>query len=129
MKKKILVLAAVLSLACAANSFAAAMTWLSTTTGGGTQAITITSPNQSAEFKPSANVYVGYAKHATGAAYTLATYHLSGTFTYATTSVDTNIFRFENTNGNATQGDVQLGPDAPASATAGVSWTGWTASK
>jgi hypothetical protein len=141
MKKRILILAAVLTLGCAVNSFAAAIAWLSAGTtsapGGGTQSFTPTAPAPAIEFKPSAGVVVGYAKQTNGPTYTLATYHMTGTFCYATTSVDTNIYRKENTaaGGNSTQTNVTaLGvPDAPADVNVdmGATWVAgaWTASK
>lgn len=141
MKKRILILAAVLSLGCAANSFAAAITWLSVGTtaspGGGTQENTPTAPAPKISFKPSAGVVVGYAKQTNGPTYTLATYHMTGTYAYATTSVDTNIYRKENTaaGGNATQANVTAlnVPDAPADVNVnmGPIWVAgaWTASK
>lgn len=143
MKNKILILTAVLSLACAANSFAGSIVWLSAGTtaapGGGTQAITVTGTAPAASFKPSAGVVMGYASQTNGPSYTIASYHMSGSFAYATSSVDTTIYRKENTaaGGNATQANVTaLGiPDAPADANAsaamGALWVAgaWTASK
>lgn len=145
MKNKIKILAAVLTLGFAVNSFAATVsptvTWLSagTTTdnGGGTQTITGTAPAPNLAIKPSAGVVVGYAVTANGPTYTLATYHTSGTFAYATTSVDTNLYRKENTaaGGNATQANVTAlnVPDAPADVNVnmGPIWVAgaWTASK
>lgn len=133
MKKKILLLAAVLSFAFAANSFAA-FAWIADGTagsGGGTQQVPITGNIPAANFKPSANVIMGYAAHTTGASYTLGAYHFSGTFTYATTSVDTNIWRKENVGGNGTQSAVAVPPDAPADQNTPVDWVSgaWTASK
>lgn len=140
MKKKVLILAAVLTLGCAANSFAAAVafTWLSagtaTDNGGGNQDMAVTSPVPQLTFKPSAGVVVGYSSHANGLSYSLGTYHTTGTFTYATTSTDTNIYRYPNGTGNGVQSAVQKGPDAPATATTQYDWTSvagvaWTASK
>jgi hypothetical protein len=141
MKKRILILAAVLSLGCAANSFAAALAWLSLGTtgdpGGGTQVFTPTAPAPGISFRPSAGVVMGYAKQTNGPTYTLATYHMTGTFCYATTSVDTNIYRKENVavGGNATQGNVTAlaVPAAPADVNTnmGPTWVAgaWTASK
>jgi len=139
MKKKALILAALFTLTCAANSFAAAVgfTWLSEGTtadpGGGSQTMAVTDPVPALTFKPSAGVVVGYSSHASGATYSLGTYHMTGTFTYATTSTDTNFYRYPNAS-NATQDDVQKGPDAPADASTEYDWTSvagvaWTASK
>lgn len=143
MKNKILILTAVLSLSCASISFAftaastVAFISAGTTTdnGGGTQTITGTSPAPDLSLKPSSGVVVGYAATTNGPTYTLATYHTTGTFCYATSSVDTNIYRKENAAGNSTQANVlalQV-PDAPATTTTdmGTLWTAgaWTASK
>jgi len=140
MKKKILIVAAILTLSCAANSFAAAVafTWLSagtsTDNGGGDQTMAVTDPVPALTFKPSAGVVIGYSSHASGATYSLGTYHTTGTFTYATTSTDTNIYRYPSASGNATQANVQKGPNAPATASTQYDWTNaagvaWTASK
>ena len=141
MKNKFLIIAAVLSLAFAANSFAGSIAWLSEGTtsdpGGGTQTITGSAPAPNISFKPSAGVIIGYASQTNGPTYTLATYHMTGTFAYATTSVDTNLYRKENTatGGNATQTNVTSlsVPDAPADVNTnmGTVWVAgaWTASK
>lgn len=124
MKNKVLLLAAVLTLTCSANAFAA-FAWI-TTSAAGDSAIPVTGTRPALNIKPSANVRLGYDTIALGASYSVGSYHATGTFTYATTSTDTNIYRFLNTD----QASAQVGPDAPASATAQVSWgAGWTASK
>ena len=135
MKNKVLILAALLTLSCATNSFAA-FDWLSKTApvGGGTQDFPKTGTNLLLQVKPSANVVMGYDVTTTGVSYSLGSYHVSGTFTYATSSTDTNIFRFPTAGGNATQSTVQKGPAAPATATTAIDWTSaagvaWTASK
>ena len=132
MKNKVLMLAAVFTFALAANSFAAssAFTWLTTTGGAATP--TITSPNPTFSFKPSANVTFGLSVEATGVSYSLGTFHTSGTRTYATTSTDTNIYYFDNAAASlANSASTATKPaDAPATATTMVSWgTGWSASK
>lgn len=137
MKNKVLLLAAVLTLGCAANSYAAAQafTWLATVGGGDQAVVPITAPNATLTFKPSAGVIMGYSSQATGQSYSLGSYHTSGTFTYATTSTDTNIYRYPNTGGNGiAQASIQKGPAAPATATTQYDWTSaagvaWTASK
>lgn len=139
MKKKVLLFAALLTLSCAANSFAAAVdfTWLSagtsTDNGGGNQTMAVTAPVPELVFKPSAGVVMGYSSHVSGATYALGSYHTTGTFTYATTSTDTNIYRYPNAS-NSVQADVQKGPNAPTDATTQYDWTtvagvAWTASK
>lgn len=135
MKKKVLLLVAILTITCATNSFAA-FDWLSKTApvGGGTQTFPHTGANLQLDVKPSANVVLGYDVTATGVSYTLCSYHVSGTFTYCTSSTDTNIYRYATTGGNATQSAVQKGPNAPATATTAIDWTAaagvaWTASK
>lgn len=121
MKKKILFLSAILTLGFAANSFALATditggTWTAQTDG----VILI----GTLQIKPSANVTFAY-KHtvvsAAPVAYAIGTQHTSGSFRYATSSTDTNIYRTP----DLTAALVA----APASATAGVDWTGWTAAK
>lgn len=137
MKNKILLLAAVLTLGCAVNSFAAAQafTWLATVGGGDQVVQPITAPNAALTLKPSAGVIIGYSSQATGQSYALGSYHTSGTFTYATTSTDTNIYRYPTPGGNGgAQTTIQKGPDAPATATSQYNWTSvagvaWTASK
>jgi hypothetical protein len=143
MKNKILILTAVLSLSCASISFAFTATptvafisaGTTTDNGGGTQTITGTAPAPSISFKPSSGVVIGYAATANGPTYTLSTYHTTGTFVYATSSVDTNIYRKENAAGNASQTNVTaLGvPAAPATTSTdmGPTWVAgaWTASK
>ena len=124
MKNKVILLAAVLSLTCSANAFAA-FAWI-TTSASGDSAIPKTGTRQALSIKPSANVSLGYDTIALGASYSIGSYHATGTFTYATTSTDTNIYRYLNT----AQSSAQVGPDAPATATSMVSWgAGWTASK
>ena len=123
MKKKILFLAAILTLGFSANSFAAATditggTWTAQTDG----VILI----GTLQIKPSANVTFAYNNQAdatSGAivAYSIGTQHTSGSFRYATSSTDTNIYRTP----DLTAALVA----APANATAGVDWTGWTAAK
>lgn len=141
--KKILILTAVLSLACAANSFALTAPWLAEGTtadpGGGTQTIVVTGQAPAASFKPSSGVVIGYAAQTNGVAYTEGAYHTSGTFVYGTSSVDTTIYRKEVTGdgGNSIQANVIAAglPPAPADANAGPAmgalWTegAWTASK
>lgn len=129
MKFKAIVLSAVITLTCAANSFAA-FGWLTTTGGAATP--TITSPNQTFAFKPSSNVVFGYDVTATGISYSLGTFHTTGTRSYGTTSTDTNIYYFDNsavTKANTTTAAAKPG-DAPATANTLIAWgTGWTASK
>ena len=137
MKKKIIVLVAIVSLSFAANAFAVAQafTWLATVGGGDQVVQPITAPNAALTLKPSAGVIIGYSSQTTGQSYSLGTYHTSGTFTYATTSTDTNIYRYPTAGGNGVaQGSIQKGPDAPSTATTQYNWTSvagvaWTASK
>src|SRR6266498_4997746 len=98
MKNKVLLLAAVLTLGFSANAFAAVgtMAWLSKSADG-SFAFPVTNSIVVLTVKPSANVWLGYGPESTGAAYGLAALHSSGTFTYATTSTDTNIYRYLNT--------------------------------
>lgn len=134
MKKITILLTVMLTLSTAANSFAA-FAWLSSADPpASTQIYTATAPNPDLTLKPSANVYIGYDAGANGVSYTLGSYHKSGTFTYCTSSTDTNIFRFNTTGGNGTQANVQECPDAPATATTEINWdnaagVAWTATK
>ena len=138
MKFRILALAAILTLAVSSVAFATAGTaaWLARGTDGSV-VIPGTLPVPSLTLKPSANVFFSWAVESGGTAYSLGTLHTSGTFTYATTSTDTNIYRWANaTNANATTsltdytGSGALCPSSPASATDVISWAaGWTASK
>lgn len=128
--KKIIFFAAVLIMGYSANSFAGASAWLSPQTDG---TWTLGSTVQLTGIKPSANVILGYGATSatvnsvtTGIAYCLGTYHTSGTFSYATSSGDTNIFRYPK---NETNNTFTVPPDSPSTATAGATWTGWTASK
>lgn len=123
MKKKILFLSAILTLGFAASSFAAAAditggVWTAQTDG----VILI----GTLQIKPSANVKMAYKNtviNTVPISYSIGTNHSSGTFLYATSSTDTNIYR---------SGILTINiPDAPASPTAGVAWStdGWSASK
>ncbi|MBL0226725.1 MAG: hypothetical protein IPQ16_14465 [Geobacteraceae bacterium] len=93
MKSKVLLLAAVLTLTCAANSFAA-FAWLTTT--GGAATVTTTNSVVTFAFKPSAKVVFGYDVATTGITYSLGTFHETGTRSFGTTSTDTNIYCFDN---------------------------------
>lgn len=130
--KKILLTAAVIVMAYSTSVFAAASSWI-TAGADGTYSLGTTANHQLLGIKPSANVRLGYGSTTqtintvtTGIAYCLGTYHTSGTFTYATSSGDTNIFRYPKNEANNT---FTAPPDAPTTATAGATWTGWTASK
>jgi hypothetical protein len=137
MKSRILLLTVVLTLGFTVNAFAAAgtMAWLAKAADG-SFAFPVTGSVVVFNIRPSANVWIGYGAETTGVAYGLATLHSSGTFTYATTSTDTNIYRYENTNQSfsaatgAYNGSGVNCPATPADATSQVAWgAGWTASK
>jgi len=138
MKFKILVLTAILTLGVSSISFGAAA-WVARQTDG-TVRLTGTSPIPNLDLKPSANVFFSWDVLANGTTYSIGTIHTSGTFTYATSSVDTNIYRMPNdtashSNANATTsltaytGTAYLCPNAPADVSTPATWTGWTASK
>lgn len=138
MKFRILALAAILTLGVSTVAFATAGTAAFLDRGtDGTVTIAGTSPVPSLTLKPSANVFFSWAKESGGTAYSIGTLHTSGSFTYATTSTDTNIYRYANaSNANATSSlTVYTGagakcPSSPANATDVIAWgTGWTASK
>ena len=123
--KKILLLSAFLTLGLAANAFAAASSIVNS--GGFVAADGGVILIGTLSIKPSANVTMAYnsAVVTVGVpiSYTVGATHTSGTFLYATSSTDTNIFR----SGVLT---IKI-PAAPTAATAGVTWTtdGWSASK
>ena len=97
MKKNVLLLAAVLVVTCAANSFAA-FAWIATTSGQ--TVIPVTGTHPALNLKPSANVVIGYdTVAATGITYTLGTFHTTGTKSFGTTSTDTNIYYLDNAAG------------------------------
>jgi len=138
MKKNVLKLAAVLTLGISVNSYAAALApaWIHNVNG--TVTIPITTATIPMVLKPSANIFLGYGNDAAGTAYVLLSTHATGTFTYGTSSGDTNIFRLPSaTTYTGTQGadmapTVTLSggsiPAVPAINT-GATWTGWTAAK
>jgi hypothetical protein len=140
MRFRILALAAILTLGVSSAAFASAGTaaWLDRGADGSV-VIPGTSPVPSLTLKPSANVFFSWAVESGGTAYSIGTIHTSGTFTYATTSTDTNIYRWQNaSNANAGTppsltvytGDAVKCPSSPATATGTISWiAGWTASK
>lgn len=128
MKKMVLLITVALTLGASATCFAAAAAtgWLtpgadgSVTISGGTNSL----PNLI--LKPSANVKINWGVETTGVAYSLGTAHTSGTFTYCTTSTETNIYRYQNSNQASPQGC----PDSPPDANSSIAWgAGWTASK
>lgn len=138
MKFKILSLLTILSLTITSISFAATA-WVDRQTDG-TVRLTGTSPIPHLDLKPSANVFFCWDVLANGTTYSIGTIHTSGTFTYATSSVDTNIYRMPNddathSNANATTsltaytGTAYKAPNAPADVNTPAVWTGWTASK
>lgn len=131
MKNKVILLATVLTLTCSANAFAA-FAWI--TPGSDGSATIPRQTSASLVIKPSANVVLGYDTIATGMTYSLGTFHTTGTMSYATTSTDTNIYRFDNAGASSPLANAiataTKGPNAPATNSTTVSWgTGWTASK
>ncbi len=133
MKSKVILLAAVLTLTCAVNSFAA-FAWIATSAAG-EAVIPRTAPRPALNLKPSANVVVGYDTVAgTGISYALGTFHTTGTKSFGTNSTDTNLYYFDNS-GAATPiantiAAATKPPDAPATAASQVAWpVGWTAAK
>ena len=137
MKKIVFLLAAILTLGISVNCFATAGTtaFLNRTVAGEV-VIPVTTPRLPLSLKPSANVFFAWGVETTGIAYTLGTQHTSGTFTYGTSSTDTNIYRFQNTvQGTSsdgvtfTVGTSKVPPSSPASSTDTINWSGWTASK
>lgn len=133
MKKTVYILTAVLTFGISANSFAA-FTWLTANTDKSFDLPASPTKTPKLNIKPSANVTVGYDVETTvgGVAYSIGTFHGSGTMSYGTTSTDTAIYRFDNgTAGIANNSSsATKPPNAPATATTQVSWgAGWTASK
>lgn len=139
MKKMVFLLAALSILAISVNVFAfgESAAWL-TRDAGGNVTIPTTTPRQPLILKPSANVFFSWGVDVAGAAYTIGTVHTSGTFVYATSSVDTNIYRMPVTSNDmsvTTTAPFTLTltavtvPAVPLSTTTGGIWTGWTAAK
>lgn len=129
MKNKVLLIAAILMLGASANSFAgySSTTW-STAETTGTWSLGSTLPLTG--IKPSANVILGYlaatsGTPAVGISYTVGTYHASGSFSYGTSSGDTNLYRMP----QKADASFEFIPAAPTTAGAGATWTGWTAAK
>lgn len=137
MKFKVLVFAALLTLGISAVSYAAVGTtaWRPRATDGSVTIPTTVAGLPALTIKPSANVFMAWGVETTGVSYTIGTIHTSGTFTYATSSTETNIYRFSNasqasTSNTTYSGSAQLPPDSPLGATGLVTWgAGWTASK
>jgi hypothetical protein len=138
MKFKILFLTVILSLGVSSVSFGATA-WVARQTDG-TVRLTGVAPVPNLDLKPSANVFFCWDVLSNGTTYSIGTIHTSGTFTYATSSVDTNIYRMPNdvaahSNANATTsltvytGTAWLAPNAPVDVNTPAVWTGWTASK
>lgn len=137
MKFKVALTVAILSLGFAANSFSAVGTaaWLERGTDGSV-VIPGTDPRPDLTLKPSANVFISWAVDSTGVAYSIGALHTSGTFTYATSSTDTNIYRYANSDQASTSltqysnTTAAKCPSSPDGATGLISWgAGWTASK
>jgi hypothetical protein len=123
--KKVLLSAALIlgfsSFSYAANT-AAALTWPAEAYATGAVDFGVVANGAILTIKPSANVLFEYGCNTLRTQYTIGSKHLSGTYVYSTSSVDTNIFR----NGNLTQNI----PTPNADGTQGITWGGnWSASK
>lgn len=133
MKNKVILLAAILTLTCSANAFAA-FAWI-TTSAAGEAVIPVTGTRPALNLKPSANVVVGYDTVAlTGVAYSLGTFHTTGTKSFGTNSTDTNIYYFDNANAATpianTIAAATKPPNSPTTSASQVAWpTGWTSAK
>lgn len=136
MKKTILLLTALLILSFSVNTFAATPGWQNRDAAGAIT-IPVTGTRLPFSLKPSANVFFAWGVDAAGLTYTVASLHTSGSFIYATSSVDTNIYRMPFTSTQVvpnadglTAPTVSIAiPDTPVSPTVGAVWTGWTAAK
>ena len=136
MKKIAIMFVAALTLGIVSSSYVEAA-WLARQADGSVIIpVTGTRPAVSPPIKPSANVFLNWAVEASGTAYTLGTTHSSGTYLYATTSGDTNIYRFLLPAATVLSSDglsitqATVPPAAPSGANVGGTWgTGWTASK
>lgn len=130
MKNKVILLAAVLTLTCSANAFAA-FGWITNVAGEAIIGTAGTRPTLN--IKPSANVSLGYdTVTGTGISYSLGSFHSTGTRSFGSSSTDTNIYYFDNAAAGLanTAASATKVPNAPATATTQISWpTGWTASK
>lgn len=122
MKKKLAIVALLLSFASTASAG-----WLNTA-GDGSVVIDASGVATGLVLtaKVSANVTLGYTAGPQGVAYTLASYHSSGTKSYGTSSADTRIYMADNGN-NVTQANVKTEPAITVSGTVlSINWTGWT---
>lgn len=136
MKKTILLLTALLILSLSVNAFAVTPSWLARDAAGAIT-IPVTGTRLAFSLKPSANVFFAWGVDTAGLTYTVASLHTSGSFIYATSSVDTNIYRMPFTSTQVTPASDGLAaptvsitiPDTPTSPTTGAVWTGWTAAK
>jgi hypothetical protein len=130
MKIKVLILAAVLTLTCSANAFAA-FAWIANVSGECIIPVTGTRP--ALNIKPSANVTLGYDTVAgSGISYSLGSFHSTGTRSFGSSSTDTNLYYFDNAAAGIanTINTATPVPDAPTTATTQIAWgAGWTASK
>ena len=128
--KKILAIAAVLSLGATASYALNDLAWTAPASGAftlggvatGTSALTV---------KPSANVYMAYmggASPTAGTTYSLGTFHTSGSKLFGSSSVETNIFYYDK---GAAIGASNPDPKIPTatSIATGAFTAGWTASK
>ena len=133
--KKLLAIAAVLSLSAAAaavyggnvNSTA----WTAPTSGAFTLGAA-TNASAQLNVKPSANVYMAYmggAAPTAGTTYTLGTFHTSGSKLFGSSSVETNIFYYDKGVAIGASTTVTPAIPTPTSIATGAFAAGWTASK
>lgn len=113
--KKIALFAALLLVFSSGAAFA----WSSGTYDAGDTAGTVTVGSTStANVKVSKGVSLSYKSQTTGLGYSVATYHSSGTKTFASSSGDSKIW---------SQNTTAVAPPAAPSGTASAAFSGWTA--
>jgi len=131
--KKLLAIAAVLSLSAAAvyGGDLNSTSWTAPTSGAFTLGAA-TGGSQKLVVKPSANVYMAYmggASPTAGTTYSLGTFHTAGSKLFGSSSVETNIFYYDK--GVAIGATTSVTPVIPTatSIAVGAFTAGWTASK
>jgi len=131
--KKLLAIAALLTLSASAVYGLNDLAWTAPTSGAfvlGAGSGTPATPLLT--IKPSANVYMAYkggANPTAGTTYSLGTFHTSGSKLFGSSSVETNIFYYDK--GVAIGATTDVTPAIPDSTSiaAGAFAAGWTASK
>jgi len=129
--KKIIMIAALLTLSTSAAYAINNLTWTAPTSSAFTLgAATASTPLL--VVKPSANVYMAYmggAAPTAGTTYSLGTFHTSGSKLFGSSSVETNIFYYDKAVAIGATTTVTPAIPSPTSIAVGAFAAGWTASK